>query len=172
MRKLIACAALLALAGCGGSGDNETASAPDIPANDMTAAEPDNQAAPSNPAPAPQPSTDQAETGDASAGPGTTLPPADAAYRYVGRWAADARLCRGGAWLWRERSLDTAGEVSCQFEKVTPVPGGYDIDARCTAEGPEKPDRIKVRFAESARAMLVDATVVRPVGLIYCGPLE
>src|SRR3546814_19250606 len=41
--------------------------------------------------------------------PAGSLPPADAAYRYVGRWAATQQLCATGAWRFHDRRLDTAG---------------------------------------------------------------
>lgn len=65
----------------------------------------------------------------------------------------------------------SAGSV-CRFADVDKVPGGYDIEARCTAEGPERDDEIAIRFAESAQAMMFDAKSVAGAGLIYCGPLQ
>src|SRR3546814_5462303 len=97
--------------------------------------------------------------------PAGSLPPADAAYRYVGRWAATQQLCATGAWRFHERRLDTAGEVSCTFDKIDKVPGGYDITATCLAEGNRTPDTIELRFAESARAMLVSSKMWDGVGL-------
>lgn len=48
--------------------------------------------------------------------------PADgAAARFVGRWAANPRLCRDGAWRFEEKKLATAGEVSCEFDRVTQI---------------------------------------------------
>src|SRR3546814_15723895 len=85
--------------------------------------------------------------------PAGSLPPADAAYRYVGRWAATQQLCATGAWRFHERRLDTAGEVSCTFDQIDKVPGGYDITATCLAEGNRTPDTIAIRLAESARAI-------------------
>ncbi len=101
-----------------------------------------------------------------------SLPPADAAYRYVGRWAATPQLCATGAWRFHERRLDTAGEVSCTFDKIDRAPGGYDIAATCLAEGNRISDTIALRFAESARAMLVSSKMWDGVGLSYCGPVK
>ncbi|RIA45881.1 hypothetical protein DFR49_0409 [Hephaestia caeni] len=101
-----------------------------------------------------------------------SLPPADAAYRYVGRWAATRQLCATGAWRFHERRLDTAGEVSCTFDKIEKAPGGYDIAATCLAEGNRTGDTIELRFAESARAMLVSSKMWDGIGLSYCGPVE
>jgi hypothetical protein len=101
------------------------------------------------------------------------LPPADgAAPRYVGRWAATRQLCEGGAWRFHAKYLETAGEISCSYPRVDTVPGGYDLHAACTAEGPPRTDVIKLRFAESAQAMLVDSKLLPSIGLIYCGPAK
>ncbi|MGK6355298.1 hypothetical protein ACMGDH_08715 [Sphingomonas sp. DT-207] len=94
--------------------------------------------------------------------------PEGAAARYVGRWAANEKLCEDGAWRFEERHLATAGEVSCDFSRVTQVAGGYDIQAQCLAEGNRSDEVIKIRFAESAGAMLVESKTFRPVGLIAC----
>lgn len=94
--------------------------------------------------------------------------PESAPARYVGRWAAKEALCKQGAWKFDERHLATAGEVSCDFSRVTQVAGGYDIEATCHAEGDTTEDRISLRFAESAGAMLVESKIFRPVGLIRC----
>jgi len=107
----------------------------------------------------------------AATAPGT-LPSADAEYRYAGRWAATQQLCDTGAWRFQPKRLDTAGEVSCTFDKVEKVPGGYDIAASCLAEGNRSADTIELRFAESAQAMLVQSKMWDGVGLTYCGAVE
>jgi hypothetical protein len=48
------------------------------------------------------------------------------------------------------------------------VAGGYDIQAQCLAEGNRSDEVIKIRFAESAGAMLVESKTFSPVGLIPC----
>jgi hypothetical protein len=103
--------------------------------------------------------------------PGASLPPADAAARYVGLWAADVKACADPPWRFEPRRLTTKGEVSCAFDEVHRAPGGYDIAATCTAEAPPKAYTLKLRFAESAKAMLVDGgPFAEPVGLVWCGP--
>ena len=87
---------------------------------------------------------------------------------FVGRWAADASMCSFGAWDWRADGVTTAGEVSCTFSQVTPVPGGYDISAMCLAEGVSTPSQIRVRFPESAGGMTVDGGPWQPIGLTQC----
>lgn len=99
------------------------------------------------------------------------LPPDDRALRFVGRWAAQVGLCPTQAWVFTPERLTTPAGSVCTFGDITPVEGGYDIAARCTAEGPARGDRIQLRFAESARAMLFDAESVAGSGLVYCGPL-
>src|SRR3546814_8932080 len=79
--------------------------------------------------------------------------------------SSDLQLCATGAWRFHERRLDTAVEVSCTFDKIDKVPGGYDITATCLAEGNRTPDTIELRFAESARAMLVSSKMWDGVGL-------
>lgn len=99
------------------------------------------------------------------------LPPADANLRFVGVWAAEKDLCGEGAWRFTERGLGTAGEVSCDFNRINPVPEGYDIAAMCRAEGDEVRNTLRLRFAESAKTMMVEADrILQPVGLVYCGP--
>jgi hypothetical protein len=89
--------------------------------------------------------------------------------RFVGRWAADEARCAGAAWRFGERELRTPAGAVCRFASVVEVPGGYSIAARCTAEGPEQEDRLEIRFAESARAMLFDSQSVAAAGLVRCG---
>jgi hypothetical protein len=99
------------------------------------------------------------------------MPPASATVRFVGMWAADESLCATTAWRFAGDRLNTPAGSVCRFQKVREVPGGYDITARCTAEGPETEDRIRLRFAESAQAMMFESEVIADAGLIYCGPL-
>jgi hypothetical protein len=49
------------------------------------------------------------------------------------------------------------------------MPGGYDVAAECPTKQPVHTDLIKLRFAESAQAMLVESNAINPTGLIYCG---
>jgi hypothetical protein len=118
----------------------------------------------SPPAEAPPPA------GSGAPRPGDSLPPAEAANRYVGLWATDARGCTAPPWRFEADRLTTKGEVACRFDQVRKAPDGYDIDATCTAEGPPKAYRLKLGFAESAKAMLVDGGPFSPTGLVWCGP--
>ena len=136
---------------------------PEHPANTSVAPGTNTTAPAPTPSPTPTPTAAEA---------GKTLPPADAQLRYVGLWAADAASCAARAWEWGEHRLETPAHTVCEFSEIEAVPGGYDIAARCTAEAPPADDQIKVRFAESAKAMMVEAKTFSPVGLVYCGPLN
>lgn len=94
--------------------------------------------------------------------------PLPASFRFVGRWATDARNCEALAWRFTVSSLSTPAGSQCAFTKVTEVPGGYDIAARCTAEGPVVGDMLKLRFAESARALLFESGSIADAGLVRC----
>ena len=91
-----------------------------------------------------------------------------ASYRFVGRWAAKAGNCSSQAWRFTATSLNTPAGSQCTFRKVTEVPGGYDIAARCTAEAPPVNDTLKLRFAESARALLFESNSIADAGLVRC----
>jgi hypothetical protein len=119
-------------------------------------------ASPATPAPSPSVAAER----------GRLSPADDAQPRYIGRWAATKQLCESGAWRFYATHLETAGEVSCSYHRADEVPGGYDLHATCSAEAPPVPDLIKLRFAESAQAMLVDSKTLKSVGLIYCGALD
>ena len=107
---------------------------------------------------------------DQLAGIDNHLPPplAQAPPRFVGRWAAEDTLCARAAWRFSEEELRTPAGSVCRFESIAEVPGGYSIAARCTAEGPEQADRLEIRFAESANAMLFDSRSVAAAGLERC----
>jgi hypothetical protein len=98
-----------------------------------------------------------------------SLPPADAALRFVGLWAADKANCAAHGWRFTSDTLAEPDGSHCSFYKVTKMPGGYDLAARCPAKKPDELDLIKLRFAESARAMLVESNAIKPTGLLYCG---
>lgn len=168
MKRLTFAAGAL-LAACSQQPANETGSAGVLPpAND--AAQP---IAPASPAAVASASLTPTAAPSPDGGKAGSLPPADGATpRYVGRWATTEQLCTSGAWRFYATHLETAGEVSCSYDRVDKVPGGYDLHATCTAEAPPAPDLIKLRFAESAQAMLVEAKTLKSAGLIYCGPLE
>lgn len=89
--------------------------------------------------------------------------------RFVGRWAANAQLCERGAWNFEEKKLGTAGEVSCDFDRVTHVADGYDIAARCLAEGVTANETIKLRFPENPDTMQVESKTFSPIVLKRCG---
>ena len=102
--------------------------------------------------------------------PGRTLPPATAPFRFIGRWAAAETACGHAAWAFTATGLSTPGATSCRFSRVSPTAGGYDIDARCSTGSRTSSERLKLTFAESAKAMVVEGGPAKAqVGLIYCG---
>ena len=88
--------------------------------------------------------------------------------RFVGRWATSEALCGGGSWEFTATGVTTAMGVSCSFNRVDTVPGGYDISAVCSSIGPAAPQRIQIRFPESAGGMLVDGGASVSAGLVPC----
>jgi hypothetical protein len=100
--------------------------------------------------------------------PATEPAPAAGAPFFVGRWAAEPRLCQAGAWVITERELHTAGEVSCRFTGPPRGTGPVEIEATCTAEGPPRSWRLRFAYAQSARALLVENGPFADVGLIRC----
>lgn len=107
-------------------------------------------------------------SGPASKTNAGVLPPANAAVRYLGTWASSKANCRSRPWRFKRDSLDVAYGPRCSFYNVAKVPGGYDIAAQCPTKQPMHEDLIKLRFAESAQAMLVESNAISPTGLIYC----
>jgi hypothetical protein len=97
------------------------------------------------------------------------LPPPSEGLRFIGKWAADERSCESAAWQFTQTTLRTPAGSVCGFDRVTQVPGGYDIQATCTAEAPPASDTLKIRFAESANAMLFESETIADAGLVFCG---
>ena len=151
MRRGVAVALALFLVGCGKSIQ---------PSENQPSASEKSVAAGANAAEATE-SASQNELG--------TLPPSDAALRFVGTWAKTRSECASKPWRFTADKLTAAGGPDCSIYKVSKVPGGYDLAAQCPAKKPIPTDLIKLRFAESARAMLVESNAIAPMGLIYCG---
>ncbi|HET8750590.1 MAG TPA: hypothetical protein VFM42_07600 [Sphingomicrobium sp.] len=176
MRRVSIALAVL-LAGCGQNGNRQQAN--EAAVNESTAATTanlpsmeeaiENEANAENAA-APDENAAGA-SGSKSAGGGElgTLPPADAALRFVGTWAKDPAGCTSNPWRFTAKALTVRDGPNCTFYKVSKAPGGYDIAAQCPGKEPIHTDLIKLRFAESARAMLVESNAISPMGLIYCG---
>jgi hypothetical protein len=106
---------------------------------------------------------------NAAANEAGVVPPANAAMRYVGTWARSKADCASKPWRFTAKSLEATGGPQCSFYNVAKAPGGYDIGAECPTKQPIHEDLIKLRFAESAGAMLVESNAIPPTGLIYCG---
>ena len=122
--------------------------------------------APQASAAAQQPSstTSQAATPAAST-------PADAGVpRYVGRWAGREDLCEGGAWTFTRDGAALEDGPTCHFDSVSEIPGGFHVTATCEQDGTSRQTTATLRFAESARAMLVENLATLPdTGLVRCG---
>lgn len=119
--------------------------------------------APKTPAVAP-PATVSATASQPAAAPAAPL-------FFVGRWAADTKLCDQGAWVITAQGVKTAGEVGCRFEGAPQGTGPVEVDAVCTAQAPPKPYRLRFSYAESAKALLVENGPFADMGLIRCpGP--
>ena len=97
------------------------------------------------------------------------LPPAGNALRFVGVWAATAANCASKPWRFTIDELSATDGPHCHIYDVSKVPGGYDLAVQCPAKKPDPTDLIKLRFAESGGAMLVESNAISPTGLIYCG---
>lgn len=99
----------------------------------------------------------------------TALPPASAALRFVGRWAKSPAECKTKPWIFTDKELTAVGGPHCSIYNIAKAPGGYNLAATCPAKVPVHTDMISIRFAESARAMLVESNAISPMGLVYCG---
>ena len=107
--------------------------------------------------------------GEATAAAAGELPPPGPAPRFIGKWAADQRSCQSVVWQFTDSTLRTPDDANCSFNRVNPVPGGYDIQATCSVKGPPTADMLEIRFAESAKAMLFSSKSIERAGLVYCG---
>ena len=158
MRVLVLAGAALALAACGDRDETPPPSAANLAAPNPKTIEP-----PANAVGEPVAADTTTPAGE--------LPSAVSPTRYVGQWAAASLGCAEPAWRFEADRLGTKGEVSCAFMQVTSAPGGYDIAARCLAEGEERASTLRLRFAEPAKAMLVSGGPFSgEIGLTYCGP--
>jgi len=133
-----------------------------------------NQAEPATAATASAANESEANSGEASSPPESgnalgTLPPEETALRFVGTWATSQANCALKAWRFTDDEITATDGPHCSIYKVSKVPGGYDLAAQCPSKKPVPTDLIKVRFAESARAMLVESNAISPMGLVYCG---
>lgn len=120
---------------------------------------------------APEAATQTPASSTSASPAGASLPSASQIPRYVGRWATREDLCEGGAWTFTRDGAGLEDGPICQFESVSEIPGGYRVTATCEQGGKTRQGVATLRFAESARAMLVEDLATLPdTGLIYCGP--
>ena len=118
--------------------------------------------------------SEQVERPAAAAQPPPPPPaPTATAPSYEGRWAVSLAACQDGGWEFTKDRVGTAGEVSCEFERVTPNATGYAIDAQCTAQAPSELKSFTLTFAGvgPAETMTVaGGPWSAPVALIRCPP--
>jgi hypothetical protein len=171
MRLHVAGALFLAVAGCGQStqpGENQLGANEKAAASSASEAEKENAAGAADNGPG-TPQTSEEKSASAISSASGTLPPANAALRFVGRWAHDPSECASKPWRFTASELIVAGGPRCSIYHVSEMAGGYDLAVECPAKKPEPTDLVKLRFAESARAMLVESNAISPTGLVYCG---
>jgi hypothetical protein len=123
---------------------------------------------PADPPPDPQAASEVSDTVEALP---HHLPPTGAEPRFVGSWATTDDGCDDPAWIINAHEMHTQGEVSCTFNDVSEIPGGYNVQATCHAEGETTQHDMQLTFAESAQAMMIAGGPWSPdPGLLYCGP--
>ena len=76
--------------------------------------------------------------------------------------------CASKTWRFTRDKISEPDGSRCSIYDVRKVPGGYDLAVQCPAKKPDPTDLIKLRFAQSAKAMLVELNAIEPMGLIYC----
>ncbi len=96
------------------------------------------------------------------------LPKADASLQFIGTWAKDKASCASKTWRFTRGKLSEPDGSRCSIYDLRKVPGGYDLAVQCPAKKPDPTDLVKLRFAQSAEAMLVESNAIEPMGLIYC----
>lgn len=105
--------------------------------------------------------------------PRGTLPPFNSPTRYVGVWAAAETACGHAAWRFERNKMQGPDWTACEFKSVTASQGGFNINAKCTDGANERDATLRLSFAESAQAMLMQGVPeTGDIGLIYCGPLS
>jgi hypothetical protein len=87
---------------------------------------------------------------------------------FVGRWASEEANCRAASWVITTKELQTPGEVTCRFQRVTRTERGADVEATCYAEGPPEQWTLKFAYAQSARALLIENAPFADIGLVRC----
>jgi hypothetical protein len=91
-------------------------------------------------------------------------PPGD--IRFAGRWAHSPSECKDMFWS-LTRSEISGPSLQCSVRSIGTVAGGYDLEARCGRR--ETDETVYLRFAESARALLVESPSIGNKGLVFCG---
>lgn len=162
MKSFLSLVTIILMTGCSASEGGETAGATTGPTTASIAMQrPTSPPITASPAERARPRLSRP---DESSG----LIPGDSEFTYVGRWAATPALCTAGAWRFELKHLSTAGEVSCEFSSIQPVPGGYDIAASCLADGRNTEEKITLRLAADGETMTVESKTFPKILLVRC----
>jgi hypothetical protein len=78
---------------------------------------------------------------------------AEAAPRFVGRWASSTDQCVH-PWVIQAHSLKAAS-ANCDFDKIESNSAGYTVDAVCQAPGGMTPVRLSIATPDQARISLL-----------------
>lgn len=111
---------------------------------------------------APSASEVASSAGSARVGDGPSMP------FFVGQWASEEANCREASWVITAEELQTPGEVTCRFRRVTRTERGADVEATCYAEGPPEQWTLRFAYAQSARALLIENAPFNDIGLVRC----
>jgi len=110
-------------------------------------------------------STDQGGAADKASSSETGSVPEAA---FIGTWAASEQGCEASPWTLSDTGLQTPAGSACSFNRVTEVPGGWDIQATCTAEAPPSSDEIRIRLGDDGRTMRFESKTIASARLELC----
>lgn len=171
MRYFVA-GALVVLAGCSASDPIDNTFNPQVKAEKKAAREraADARAVKAGFAPdAPKPLATVSLDPPGTPAPGAVLPPAEAQYRYIGRWASSAAQCEAGAWEFKSRQLETPEKTGCDLPDVSQGPSEYKLHGTCKGTGRKLEQTVTLSFDERRRTMHVASPTLGASDLIYCG---
>lgn len=90
---------------------------------------------------------------DRSIPPAVSRASAQAAPRFIGRWAASAAGC-DDPWVFEARSLSSDAD-QCEFDKVDPNSAGYVIIGACRSPSGPKPFRLAIATPDKPEIALL-----------------
>lgn len=86
---------------------------------------------------------------------------------YLGRWAASEAQCADQAWTFTPTGLE-APQGACAFDTVSPTEAGVEIATDCRWAGETTRTRMRLAYAQSAQALLIEDGPAGDMGLIAC----